>query len=77
MTTFTPYRACKHNIGMVYLKDHSYDAEGKIIDDSSVYISFGRLPDDLQLLVIPFIMRTMTGLEECASATASRGQRSD
>ena len=61
----------------MYLDDHGYDAEGVIIEEipaggcSYIYLvgdfSFGRLPEDEQLLVVPFVMRTlrMAGLEEC------------
>ena len=65
-------------IGMVYLSDHVYNAEEGIMEEISaggcsyIYLvgdfSFGRLPKEEQLVVIPFVMRTlrMAGLGECA-----------
>ena len=77
-TIFLTYRACQHNIRMVYLSDHGYDAEGEIMEKipaggcSYIYlvgdISFGRLLEEEQLVVIPFVMQTLhtVGLGECA-----------
>ena len=68
---------CRHNTQIVYLDDHGYDAESEIMEEipagGCFYIymvgdfSFGRLPEDEQLLVIPFVMRSlhMAGLDEC------------
>ena len=77
MTTFSPHSVCRHNTQMDYLDDYGYDAESKIMEEipaggySYVYMvgdfSFGLLPEDEQLLVIPFVMKTlrMAGLGEC------------
>ena len=77
MRAFSPNRPCQHNTRLVYLDVHRYDAEGTIMEEipaggcSYVYLvgdfSFGRLPEDEQLLVVPFVMRTlrMAGLGEC------------
>ena len=66
-----------HNTRLVYLDGRGYDAEGAISEEIPsggcfyVYLvfdfSFGRLSEDEQLLVVPFIMRIlhMTGLGEC------------
>ena len=61
---------------MVYLDNHGYDAEGEIMEEilagrcSYVYkgdFSFGFLPEDEQLLIIPLVMRIlcMAGLGKC------------
>ena len=77
MRAFSPNRPCQHNTRLVYLDDHGYDAEGTIMEEipaggcSYIYLvgdfSFGRLPENEQLLVVPFVMRTlrMAGLGEC------------
>ena len=74
---FSPHRPCEHNTRQVYLDDHGYDTEGGFMEErptggcSYIYLvgdfSFGRLPEDEQLLVVPFVMRTlrMAGLGEC------------
>ena len=79
MRAFSPDRPCQHNTRIVYLDDHDYGAEGVIMEEnpaggcSYVYLvgdfSFGRLPEDEDLLVVPFVMRTlrMAGLEKCPS----------
>ena len=75
--TFSPYRACQHNIRMVCHDDNGDDAEGEIMEEipaggcSYVYLvgdfSFDRLHDNEQLLAIPFVRRTLrvAGLGEC------------
>ena len=60
---FLPHRPCEHNTRQVYLDDHGHDAEGGIMEQipaggcSYIYLvddfSFGRLPEDEQLLVVP------------------------
>ena len=77
MRAFSPNRPCQHNTRLVYLDDHGYDAEGSIMEEipaggcTYVYLvgdfTFERLPEDEQLLVVPFVMRTlrMAGLGEC------------
>ena len=76
MTSLSPRGACRHSIEMVYLSDHGYDSEGRIMEEipagecSYIYLtgdfSFGRLPEEKQLVVIPLLMRTlrMAGLGE-------------
>ena len=69
MTTFSPYSACQHNIRMVYLSDHNYNTEGDIMEEipagGCFYIYFvgnfssGRLPEEEELVAIPFVMRTL------------------
>ena len=67
MTTFLPDSACQHYTWMVYLDDAEEIPAGGC---SYVYLvrdfSFGRLPEDKQLLVIPFVTRSlhMAGLGE-------------
>ena len=76
MTSLSPHRVCRHIIEKVYLSDHGYDSEGRIIEEIPTggcfckYLagdfSFGRLPEEEQLVVIPLLMRTlrMAGLGE-------------
>ena len=78
MTTFSPHRVFQHNVRMVCLNDHGCDAEGGIMEEipagGCTYMnlvgdfSFGRLPEEEQLVVVPFVMRTlrMAGLGECS-----------
>ena len=80
MTSFSQHRVFQRNIRMVYLNDHSCDAEGEIMEEipaggcAHIYLvgdfSFGRLPEEEQLVVVPFVMRTlhMAGLGECSFA---------
>ena len=59
MTSLSPHREFQHNIRMIYLSDHGYDAEGEIMEEiptrgySYIYpagdFSFGRLPEEEQL----------------------------
>ena len=63
MRAFSLDRPCQHNTRLVYLDDHGYDAEDAIMEEipaggcSYIYLvnafSFGRLPEDEQLLVVP------------------------
>ena len=60
MTTFLSYKAFLHNIRLVYLCDHGYNAEGNIMEEipaggcSYIYLvgdfSFGRLPEEELML---------------------------
>ena len=60
---------CQHNAQMVYLSDHGYESVGRIMEGISaggcsyIYLKgdlrFGRLPEEEQLVVIPFVMRTL------------------
>ena len=69
MRAFSPDRLCQHNTPLVYLDDHGYDAEGAIMEEIPaggcfyIYLvgdsSFGHLPEDEQLLVVPFVRRTL------------------
>ena len=66
---FSPHRPREHNPRQVYQDDHGYDAEGGFMEEtpakecSYIYLvgdfSFGRLPEDEQLLVVPFVMRSL------------------
>ena len=79
MGAFSLNRPCQPFTRLIYLDDHGYDAEGTIMEEipvggcSYIYLvgdfSFTRLPEDEQLLVVPFVMRTlrMAGLGECPS----------
>ena len=76
MAKLSPRGACRHSLEVVYLSDHGYDSEGRIMEEipagecSYIYLtgdfSFGRLPEEEQLVVIPLLMRTlrMGGLGE-------------
>ena len=77
MRAFSLDRPCQHNTRLIYLDGRGYDAEGTIMEEipargcSYIYLvgdfSFGRLPEDEQLLVVPFVMHTLrvAGLGKC------------
>ena len=66
MQSLSPHRVCRHSIVMVYLCDHGYDVEGKIMEEipaggcSYLYLvgdfSFCRFSKEEQLVVVPFLM---------------------
>ena len=33
MISLSPHRVCRHSIEMVYLSDHGFDSEGKIMEE--------------------------------------------
>ena len=82
MRAFSPNRPCQHNTRLVYLDDHGYDAEGTIMEEipaggcTYVYLvgdfSFERLREDEQLLVVPFVMRTLRGVSFWSLASGGR-----
>ena len=67
--TFLQQNLYRLNTQVVCVDDHGYDADGEIMEEipaegcSYVYMvgdsSFGRLPEDEQLVVIPVVMRTL------------------
>ena len=66
---------------MIYLDDHGYDAESKIMEEipAGGDFSFELLSKDEQLLVIPSVRRTlrMAGLPSVMWTAAPRGRRGD
>ena len=66
MTSLSPHRVCQHHFRMVYLSDHGYDAKGEIMEEVPaggcfyIYLegdfSFGRLPEEEQLVVISCVL---------------------